>query len=598
MKRQQNEKERVKNLMISQNIFENCDDGMQDDTEAIFKHKRFHRKSMFQGCNINIPGDILTNKNSVASMTRMSITHTQACAFLETLISECGGNPRDIHLSVNYSFRHCEKTIHDASTSIKENFEGKFPLGLHWDCKIMNDIEDTNVKIERLAVIVSDLEGNTKLLGAPKVPIGAEPGTAGKHIAEAAINLLKEWKIQDLVATMIFDTTPTNTGVDTGACKMVQELFERPLLFCACRKHIGEVHIGHCFDCLNIEASKGPEISVYNTFKNNFHLIPVETTPKKTFNINNINLQHREFFVNQKAIIIATFNELKAKDVDLRDDYKELMNLVLMYIGENDNYIIHKPGATHKARWLMKLLHSIKIVLLEDGIPKDIFGKGRSGAAKMDKMKRFVRFFVFCYIPWWYMCPIATSAARNDIQFYQNVCYFQNIDEVISKTVVESIMRHKWYIVPEMIPLALFDEGLDFYKKDILAKRILTFPRNDSYEARGGNRLGKPKFTKHMPSEVGNATLTADVWNFFDILHISEEFLKTPSNTWDNNPSYIDGLQKATHLKVCNDAAERGVKMIKDFSLQAKGEIKMQEILQVVEENRSVFPNLRKRCGK
>ena len=47
-------------------------------------------------------------------------------------------------------------------------------------------------------------------------------------------------------------------------------------------------------------------------------------------------------------------------------------------------------------------------------------------------------------------------------------------------------MRHKWYIVPEMIPLALFDEGLDFYKKDILAKRILTFPRNDRYEARGG----------------------------------------------------------------------------------------------------------------
>ena len=49
---------------------------------------------------------------------------------------------------------------------------------------------------------------------------------------------------------------------------------------------------------------------------------------------------------------------------------------------------------------------------------------------------------------------------------------------------------------------------------------------------------------------------------------------------------------------MCNDAAERGVKMIKDFSLQAKGENKMQEILQVVGENRSVFPNLRKRCGK
>ena len=196
------------------------------------------------------------------------------------------------------------------------------------------------------------------------------------------------------------------------------------------------------------------------------------------------------------------------------------------------------------------------------------------------------------------MCPIATSAARNDIQFYQNVCYFQNIDEDISKTVVESIRKHQWYIVPEMIPLALFDVGLDCSQKDMLAANILTFPRNDRYEARDGNPLGKPKFKKKMPSEVANVELTADVWNFFDILHISEDFLKTPSNTWDNNPSYIDGLQKATHLKVCNDAAERGVKMIKDFSFQAKGENKMQEILQVVEESRSVFPNLRKRSGK
>ena len=398
MKRRQKEEERVKNLMIIQNISEDCDEGVQYDTEYTFKQNSSRRKSMFQGCNIHIPSDILANRNLVSSMTRMGITHTQACVFLETLISECGGNPRDIHLSYNYSHRHREKAVHDTSISIKENFEGKFPLGLHWDGKTMDDIEDNNVKIERLAVIVSDLEGKTKFLGGPKVPIGAEPGTAGKHIAEATIKLLKEWKIQDLVATMIFDTTATNTGVHTGACKRIQELFERPLLWCACRKHIGEIHITHCFDVLKIEGSKSPDIIMYNTFQDNFHLISIETQ-KKTFNINEIDPQHREFFLNQKAIIITTFNELKAKDAYPRDDYKELMNLVLMYIGENDNYIIHKPGATHKARWLMKLLHSIKIVLLEDGIPKDIFGKGRSGAAKMEKMKRFVNFFCILLYP-------------------------------------------------------------------------------------------------------------------------------------------------------------------------------------------------------
>ena len=57
-------------------------------------------------------------------------------------------------------------------------------------------------------------------------------------------------------------------------------------------------------------------------------------------------------------------------------------------------------------------------------------------------------------------------------------------------------------------------------------------------------------------------------------------------------------VYRKQHTSVCNDAAERGVKMIKDFSLQAKGENKMQEILQAVEENRSVNQNPRKRSGK
>ena len=41
----------------------------------------------------------------------------------------------------------------------------------------------------------------------------------------------------------------------------------------------------------------------------------------------------------------------------------------------------------------MKLLHSIKIVLLEESLPIGIFGKGNSGKAKIDKIKRFVTFF-------------------------------------------------------------------------------------------------------------------------------------------------------------------------------------------------------------
>ena len=40
-----------------------------------------------------------------------------------------------------------------------------YPLGLHWDGKIMADNEDKMTKIERLPVLVSDSEGTENYLG-------------------------------------------------------------------------------------------------------------------------------------------------------------------------------------------------------------------------------------------------------------------------------------------------------------------------------------------------------------------------------------------------------------------------------------------------
>ena len=48
-------------------------------------------------------------------------------------------------------------------------------------------------------------------------------------------------------------------------------------------------------------------------------------------------------------------------------------------------------------------------------------------------------------------------------------------------------------------------------------------------------------------------------------------------------------------LKVCNDAAERSIKMTQDFLPQSKKEDKLQNIFQVVESNRKVHQNLRKK---
>ena len=85
---------------------------------------------------------------------------------------------------------------------------------------------------------------------------------------------------------------------------------------------------------------------------------------------------------------------------------------------------------------------------------------------------------------------------------------------------------------------------------------------------------------------------------FFNILKIPTDFLNTPSDTWNNNQSYLKGLQISKYIKVCNNLAERAIKLTQDYCHQSKNEDILQDIVQVVEKNRTEVPELRKKYSK
>ena len=91
-------------------------------------------------------------------------------------------------------------------------------------------------------------------------------------------------------------------------------------------------------------------------------------------------------------------------------------------------------------------------------------------------------------------------------------------------------------------------------------------------------------FQKIVPENVADAAYSSDIWRFFKVLKIPADFLNTPSDTWNNNQSYLKGLQISKHIKVCNDLAERAIKLIQDYCYQAKSEYRIQDIVQVVEK--------------
>ena len=65
---------------------------------------------------------------------------------------------------------------------------------------------------------------------------------------------------------MSFDTTALNTDRTNGACRRLENLLRRNLLYFACRHHILELVIGEVFNVL-FGAHKGPNILLFQRFR-------------------------------------------------------------------------------------------------------------------------------------------------------------------------------------------------------------------------------------------------------------------------------------------------------------------------------------------
>ena len=149
-----------------------------------------------------------------------------------------------------------------------------------------------------------------------------------------------------------------------------------------------------------------------------------------------------------------------------RGDYKELVVLTLLYLQDEDTMNnfkrFYRPGAMHKARWMAKLLYAIKMVLLGSIIQRDL-PKGQIFArGQLVKLKRFVLFTVFCYVPWWLTSPISSSAPKNDLILIRSLEHYRTQDGTIGKAaLINAFKNHLWYLTEELVCLALFSSTVD-----------------------------------------------------------------------------------------------------------------------------------------
>lgn len=314
---------------------------------------------------------------------------------------------------------------------------------VHWDGKIVPDLTG-RLKVDRIAVLVS-YGGTAKFLGAPKI----ESGT-GQNIAKAVYSVLVDWNVAERVVASSFDTTSTNTGLNNGACYHLDKLLGRRLIQLACRHHTHEIVLKNVFEKKHGKTS-APETLLFNRFANEWEIIKHNQI---NFGFNDATVQSKITAEQCEQIKVFCRQQLQRKQI--RDDYKELLELALTFLGDKCGNF-RTCGATSHARFMSKCIYCIKIYLFRDHFKLTM--------NELNCVRDMSVFVVKLYIKQWYCCTNAIESPNQDLNFLRKAFEYAKIDKTVSAAVVEKLQNHLWYLTPQTVALAFFDKNVSLETK-------------------------------------------------------------------------------------------------------------------------------------
>ena len=274
-----------------------------------------------------------------AALDRTKVSDRKAI-FVLTAPAKClGQDVGELNINCSSIRRAREQQRKSVAQQLKEQFQTDSPLVVFWDSKLLPDLIGREL-VDRLPVIVSKV-GITQLLGVPKLS-----SSTGENQASAVVHLLQEWKMSDKVKAMCFDTTACNTGPKSDACVLIEQKLEKDLLYLACRHHIFELVLATVFkECMS--GSSGPDVAIFKRFRQNWAVInqtkfDTATTIDEMPRLRSKVQESRDFALKQ------------LEEQQLRDDYHELLELTVIFLGSEPPCGTHfmAPGAMHHARWM------------------------------------------------------------------------------------------------------------------------------------------------------------------------------------------------------------------------------------------------------
>ena len=474
----------------------------------------------------------IMTRGLAASLDRVKVTDREAVFVLSEAARSLGHDVTSLNINRSSIRRERMKHREEMARTIKQSFDPETPLVVHWDGKLMRELT-TKEHVDRLPILVSG-KGVTQLLHIAKLPSGT-----GAAMANAVVDALEEWNITDRIVGMSFDTTASNTGRTNGACVIMQQKLEKNLLAFACRHHVHELILHAAFvDLLGPTSSN--EVRLFKRFQAKWY-----TFDHTAYQTGADHAEVVEFLPNADD-----FQEWASKKRDLRDDYQELVDLCVIFIGRCPVKGVRfmAPGPMHHARWMAKAIYSLKTWLFRSQFKLTTKEKG---------LRKVCIFVVTIYAKAWVESTKPAAAPNNDLQLLKALAAYPDKD--IKKVTSAKLLNHLWYLSEELVALSFFDTAVpDDVKSSMVA--ALEKPGSEDRQTRIKLPISAVADAK-LSDFVSCKTLT-----FFTKLGLSREFLASPPSTWHQCEGYSKALSVVSSIKVVNDHTERGVKLIQDYN--------------------------------
>ncbi|XP_050530606.1 uncharacterized protein LOC126899603 [Daktulosphaira vitifoliae] len=517
--------------------------------------------------------NILTDKLA-AAFDRCKISDRDAVHILMATAESFGLDTSELIINKtsinNFRKRFRENRMKKISNNFNLSTLG--PCTIHWDGKLLPSLSGHQL-VERLPIIVSN-NNIEQLLDVPEISSGS-----GQSQAAAVYAALEKWSLTDKVKSLCCDTTASNTGRLKGACILLEQMLGRDILYLSCRHHIYEIILKSVFE-VKFNTSSGPDVPIFNKFQKCWQNI------NKTNYLSGIEDTVILEKLKTKKDDILKFSFEQLQKYQPRDDYKELLELVIIFFGETPlNGIYFKiPGPIHHARWMAKAIYCLKIFLFR--------GQFELSIKELNNIRSLCIFITSLYIKQWFSAPNAALAPNLDLQFIKNIIDYEPIDKDISKVVLKKISGHLWYLVSETAAMAFFDDDLC---EDTKIKMVNSLNNREEDPCTNKRIVVGVNEIYDFKNKNIDDFISTESKKLFERYDIETDFLNINPLSWKDNSQYIRGKIIVNNLKVINDLAERGVKLIEEYNnILTKDEAQKQYLLQIVTEYRRCFPNCNK----